>query len=224
MPLTRRAAAGAEGLELLIRGCQVIKFSQKSGKAHAVALRLSQDEQRLTWQRHGLSKLKMKSDRRELVTSDVLEVRVGRDSGAFQHAPAGAKGAVHLSLSLVLRGERETFDLCCVDEEQFGLLVAAFRTLIGERDQRAAEEKAKHRPWGGGGPPIITAPPASAATSTGGSGAVHAALPAAASSSSPPAKVESATVAESAKVAELERKLAELQALVSAQVRVEGGG
>ena len=138
-----------EGIALLKRGCDVIKFSSKSSKPAVTLLRLSINEAELSWQRHGLAALKRKSEGRVLQIRDVTGLLVGRESATFQRAHDDAHGAVHLSLSLVLEGSRTSFDLCCVDEEQFGYLVAGLRALLSERDQRIADEQRKDLPWGG---------------------------------------------------------------------------
>ena len=144
-----RGGAATEGLELLQRGCEVIKFSQK-GKPSVILLRLSADEKELSWHRHGLSKLKLKTERRALQVEGITDLLVGRESAVFQKQRAGEKGAVHLSLSLVLAIGRESFDLSCADEEQFGYIVAAIRALLAERSERVASDERKALPWGGG--------------------------------------------------------------------------
>ena len=147
-----------EGIALLKRGCDVIKFSSKSSKPAVTLLRLSINEAELSWQRHGLAALKRKSEGRVLQIRDVTGLLVGRESATFQRAHDDAHGAVHLSLSLVLEGSRTSFDLCCVDEEQFGYLVAGLRALLSERDQRIADEQRKDLPWGGKALPSAPSP------------------------------------------------------------------
>jgi hypothetical protein len=160
MPLKARSEAAVEGIALLKRGCDVIKFSSKSSKPAVTLLRLSINEAELSWQRHGLAALKRKSEGRVLQIRDVTGLLVGRESATFQRAHDDAHGAVHLSLSLVLEGARTSFDLCCVDEEQFGYLVAGLRALLSERDQRIADEQRKDLPWGGKALPSASSPKA----------------------------------------------------------------
>ena len=64
--------AVAEGLSLLSRGVEVIKFSQK-GSPSLVLLKLSKDEKTITWSKHGISKLKRKAERREIVIQMVVQ-------------------------------------------------------------------------------------------------------------------------------------------------------
>lgn len=166
----RRSATAAEGVALLQGRCEVTKFS-RGGKASTALLRLSDDERSLKWQKPTKFKRLKAAAKRSIQVSEIAVIMVGRESDAFRLAGAGtAQGAAHLSLSLVLaptdsgERERDTFDLCCGDEEQFGLLVAALRALVAEegwaQDEalRIAEalEREKDKPWGGQGPPIIT--------------------------------------------------------------------
>ena len=55
----------AAGLALLRRGVEVIKFSTK-GQPAVTLVRLSDDEKLLSWQAHGLGKLKRRNDKRVL--------------------------------------------------------------------------------------------------------------------------------------------------------------
>ena len=174
-----RSTAAAEGISLLQRGCEVIKFKGHGGKPHVALLRLSSDEEMLSWQRHGAAKLKMRMDGRDrmLKLASVTDVLIGRESTAFQRA-RGPRGEVHLSMSLVLETTttgRETLDLCCADEEQMGLMLAAFRVLLAERTERAEAEARTNNPapWGGG-LPVITAPPSASALASASSGALEA--------------------------------------------------
>ena len=160
--LDKRDATSKEGIALLKRGATVIKFS-RVGKASVATLRLSADEQLLTWRGKDSGFKLINKDKRELEVSAIGRVAIGRDMPIFMRAKeaAAAKGHAHLSLSLVMRpsaaaeGTRETLDLACADEEHFGLIVACFRALISERQERAA---ALQRPWASGSV-IITAPP-----------------------------------------------------------------
>ena len=169
MPDRLRTPAAVEGVALLRRGVEVIKFS-RAGRPSVVVVKLSATEDELQWSPHRLHKLVAKAHR-SLLMASVDHMLIGRDSMAFRRATADARGSVHLSLSLVLqRSEgdgRETFDLCCADEECFGLLVAVFRALIGECTARSAAAAAQGRPWGAG-LPVIAAPNA-ALPSRGGS-------------------------------------------------------
>ena len=153
--------AATEGLALLHGGAECIKFS-RAGQPSVTLIRLSPDQQTITWQRHGLGKLKRKQDRRAVEVEAIERVDVGRESAAFRSAPPNARGSAHLSLSLVMRPShavdgRQTLDLCCADEESFGLLVAALRALVARRAEKAAKAAAIHRPWGAG-LPVITSP------------------------------------------------------------------
>ena len=80
MPLSQTAT---QGLELLTRGVECIKFSSK-GTASLVFLRLSTDETTLSWRKHGLSKLKRKAEKRIVQVAGVERVDVGRESAAFK--------------------------------------------------------------------------------------------------------------------------------------------
>ena len=163
-----RGESATEGLALLQRGLEVIKFS-RTGKPSVTTVRLDEAELTLSWQpRMGLGKLKAKPGKRSIETAGIQSVDIGRDSAAFQQAPTKSRGAAHLSLSLVLKASyaaegRETLDLCCADEEEFGCLVAAFRALIDECYRAAAAKNeaaaAALRPWGAGSV-VITSPPA----------------------------------------------------------------
>ena len=105
-----RSTAAAEGISLLQRGCEVIKFKGHGGKPHVALLRLSSDEEMLSWQRHGAAKLKMRMDGRDrmLKWASVTDVLIGRESTAFQRA-RGPRGEVHLSMSRPLLMVAELF-------------------------------------------------------------------------------------------------------------------
>ena len=110
-------------------------------------LRLSADEQSLSWETHGLAKLKKKATKRAIRVFDVLELLVGRESDVMRRTAIGAE-LVYVSVSLRLRASlpappsanctgsgrlslggslsssssaRDTLDLTIEDEEQFGL-------------------------------------------------------------------------------------------------------
>lgn len=126
----------------------------RSGKPSVTLLTLSSDESIVAWEAHGLGRaFNFKTaGGRSVPISGVQSVTIGRESAAFHRAPERSRGSAHLSLSLVLKAShaiegRETLDLCCSDEETFGLLVAAFRALLDEL--RLAKDAAT-RPWGGG--------------------------------------------------------------------------
>ena len=148
----------AAGLALLRRGVEVIKFSTK-GQPAVTLVRLSDDEKLLSWQAHGLGKLKRRNDKRVLEVKGIERVDVGRESASFKSAKPKARGAEHLSLSIVMRPSyacdgRQSLDLCCADEESFGLLVAALRVLAVRRFEAAKVSAEKARPWGAGLPAI----------------------------------------------------------------------
>ena len=176
MPDSQTAHAG---LALLRGGVEIIKFSSK-GQPAVTLCKLSADETTLTWQAHGLGKLKKrKSDKRAIQMQDVERVDVGRESAAFRSAPPKAHAATaHLSLSLVMRPSavaidgRSSLDLCCADEESFGLLVAALRRLVARRLEAAAAAaaaaEALTKPWAAGLPMITAASPGPAGISTWG--------------------------------------------------------
>jgi hypothetical protein len=141
-----------KGLEALRAGVEVTKFS-RTGKETVHRLKLSDDDSVLTWSHlSGLGKLKVKSERRALAVSSIGRLAIGRDASTNFSQHLGS--LEHLSLSLVMRPsvvvgdhERESLDLCCADEEQFGLLVSALRSLIDARTERLAAAKT---PWAGG--------------------------------------------------------------------------
>jgi len=201
---SKRSATASEGVALLQGGrCEITKIS-RNGKASEALLHLSEDGGSLTWDKLTAFKRRKSEGSRSIQVGDIHAVLVGRDSDAFQLASlrtasfsrttsfsrrhaADVHDKSHLSLSLVLRpnddgahhgaaNERETFDFCCENEEQFGLLVAALRALVGEEadakreaarklgEAQRVEQAARMqldigdaRPWGGGRPPIITA-------------------------------------------------------------------
>ena len=170
VPPPRSAAAG-EGIAMLKAGAPAQK-SGRSGKPHATTFRLSDDEQKLSWDGAGLGKLNVLKGERYVRVSSVLELLVGLESAVFERSgSAAAASNMHLSLSLVLSqalparpssmsdvrtevvgsapSERETLDITCDDEESFGLWVAALRALMAEvRDAqfREAELDADGKP------------------------------------------------------------------------------
>ncbi len=107
-----RSLAAQEGIALLKRGSQAIKYTQK-GKGRLTTFKLTKDETALKWQGSGAKVWTKITMAREVVMADVVELLVGHESAAFkQHmnrACAGSRretdaGAAkaHLSLSLVL--------------------------------------------------------------------------------------------------------------------------
>jgi len=143
----RRISTGDEGIGLLLRGCPAIKYG-RSGKPHAVVIRLSNDQRHLTWEGSGLSKLKVKADRREVALEGVREMQIGRESEVFRRQLPGGDGygQAHLSLSLAFAAgassgtapevgsaetvaERLSLDISFENEEHFGLVIAAIRLL-----------------------------------------------------------------------------------------------
>ena len=192
----------------------------------------------MAWEAHGLGRaFNFKTaGGRSVPISGVQSVTIGRESAAFHRAPERSRGSAHLSLSLVLKAShaiegRETLDLCCSDEETFGLLVAAFRVLLDEL--RLAKDAAT-RPWGGGHVFIPAAAsaesnaPASAVAASAHDGELTVAAstqarciePAATSSTAAVASAvgsDGAAAGEEAeraakRIAELERRIEELQA------------
>ena len=163
----------AAGVALLKRGAEVIKFS-RSGKPAVTLIHLSEDESMISWKKHG--RLGRSAKDRSVALRGVSRLDIGRESAAFQAArpdKARGAGAAHLSLSLVLKptyahegAKKPTLDLCCSDEECFGLLVAAFRALLGALEASAA---AASRPWGAG-LVAITANLGGSSGSSGGGG------------------------------------------------------
>ena len=167
----KRSAAAVEGIAMLKAGAPAQK-SGRSGKPHATTFRLSDDEQKLSWDGAGLGKLNVLKGERYVRVSSFLELLVGHESAVFQRSgSAAAASNMHLSLSLVLSqalparpssmsdvrsevvgsapSERETLDITCDDEESFGLWVAALRALMAEvRDAqfREAELDADGKP------------------------------------------------------------------------------
>ena len=153
----RRSAAAEEGIAWLKTGVKVLKHKAGSGAPQETVVRLSADETCLTWTRSGLAKFRRSTEERTVRIADILEVLIGRDSEVFKrHQASGGKtskvdaGHVHLSFSLLLMpvlpplpdgspagarpvaaSERETLDLSCAGEEEFGLWLAAMRSLIG---------------------------------------------------------------------------------------------
>ena len=109
----------------------------RKGKPYATTFTLSSDERTLTWV--GKNFLGRNATR-ELPLGDVLELMIGHESEVFQRSinSSSDRGTqAHLSLSLLLleseeQGERASLDLSFSDDEQFGLWVAALRTLIAE--------------------------------------------------------------------------------------------
>ena len=170
---SERSRTAAEGVRLLKQGTEAIKFS-RSGKPAVTLVKLSEDERTITWLPHGLGrtfKTKKAADGRSVALSSVWGISIGRESAAFQRSAERSRGSAHLSFSLVLKAAaaqeegRETLDLCCVDEESFGLVVAAFRALL---EERAKAKAAANRPWGGGTVfiPAAAADTAAATTAT----------------------------------------------------------
>ena len=153
----RRSAAAEEGVAWLKTGVTVLKHKAGGGAPKQTVVRLSPDETCLAWTRSGLAKFRRSTEERKVRIDDILEVLVGRDSEVFKRQQAsGGKtskvdaGQVHLSFSLLLMpalppppdgsaasarsaaaSERETLDLSCAGEEEFGLWLAAMRSLIG---------------------------------------------------------------------------------------------
>ena len=131
-----RSAAAAEGIANLKAGSDAMKHGRK-GKPYATTFTLSSDERTLTWV--GKNFLGRNATR-ELPLGDVLELMIGHESEVFQRSinSSSDRGTqAHLSLSLLLleseeQGERASLDLSFSDDEQFGLWVAALRTLIAE--------------------------------------------------------------------------------------------
>jgi len=147
----RNGSTAGLGIRALRDGIVATKYGRQSGKPHGIILRLSPDEQSLTWETRGLAKLKKNATKRAIRIMDIIELIVGRDSAVMSHAQSDLE---HLSVSLILRAslpaapsahdarsggrslassssQRETLDLTIADEEQFGLFVAAIRTLAG---------------------------------------------------------------------------------------------
>ena len=74
-----------------------------TGKPHATTFRLSDDEQKLSWDGAGLGKLNVLKGERYVRVSSFLELLVGHESAVFQRSgSAAAASNMHLSLSLVL--------------------------------------------------------------------------------------------------------------------------
>ena len=156
-----------EGVSLLKRGVRVTKFGRE-GVPHPATVKLSQDERELSWTSAATSKKMRKvalSDVMEVWVgheSHVFKRHVrecfneGRPSEAAPHQSCSLllrstlpppPGSALLDLPLEAesadaaaapRQERETLDVSCADDEAFGLLVAALRSLLAE--QRDAAE------------------------------------------------------------------------------------
>ena len=148
-----RSATAEEGVACLMRGLPVLKYGRQ-GKPHKTILRLSEDEAYLLWDASGIAAKLVKrgrKERRRIFLADVLEILVGQESMVF-HRIKEAGAAEHVSLTLLLmpalpdppssdaaepcaplkREDRATLDFSCLDEEQFGLCVAALRALVEE--------------------------------------------------------------------------------------------
>ena len=98
----KRSAAAVEGIAMLKAGAPAQK-SGRSGKPHATTFRLSDDEQKLSWDGAGLGKLNVLKGERYVRVSSFLELLVGHESAVFQRSgSAAAASNMHLSLSLVL--------------------------------------------------------------------------------------------------------------------------
>ena len=164
----RRSAAAEEGISWLKTGVTVLKHKAGGGAPQQTVVRLSPDETCLAWTRSGLAKFRRSTGERMVRIDDILEVLVGRDSEVFKRQQAsGGKtskvdaGQVHLSFSLLLMpvlppppdgstagtrpaaaSERETLDLSCAGEEEFGLWLAAMRSLIGHSSGSSAPSTA----------------------------------------------------------------------------------
>jgi len=145
-PTPQRTQAAIDGITLLKRkGVQAVKFD-RCGVPRLATFRLSEDETRLCWDGRLLSK--------SIELSDVVELLVGLESAIFQRTSLRVPPAEHLSLSLILKAslpappsadtvesrgwQRQSVDISIGNEEEFGLWVAALRTLIRELQELAA--------------------------------------------------------------------------------------
>ena len=99
--------AAAEGIAALKAGSRVIKHG-RNGISRTTVLSLSPDERTLTWDAPPVSKLRPKSERREVQLADARALLIGRESHVFQRhqSTRTSGGERHLSLSIVLRGAR----------------------------------------------------------------------------------------------------------------------
>jgi len=139
---------------MLKAGSKATKYSRR-GKPHACIFKLSADERVLSWEAGiGRSVLK-RAARRSVLMSDVVALEVGMSTDVMRrHADAAGEANAHLALSLVLiyslpappsiaatdgAGKappvandqvRETLDVVCQEEEQFGFWISALRALI----------------------------------------------------------------------------------------------
>ena len=96
--LAPRSATAQEGIALLKRGSQVMKYG-RAGRPHPTVFKLSADEEEITWEgKKGLLGSKAK---RSIWLADVLALDVGQESAVFRRQQQPSEQA-HLSLSLLL--------------------------------------------------------------------------------------------------------------------------
>ena len=147
-----RNATASEGIELLKRGCIATKFGRK-GKPYRTTFRLTKDETSLVWEgKKNLVSMMTKAIKghdRELDIADVLELQVGQESHVFKRHAQELRENAHMSLSLlcvededgsIALDDRDTLDFAFEDEESFGFMVAALRTLIEEHAEMNEDE------------------------------------------------------------------------------------
>jgi len=151
-------ATATLGIRALREGVAATKYGRSGKSQKSVVLRLSPDDQVLTWETHGLAKLKKKATKRSIRMIDLVEILFGVESAAMRRTPSSLE---HVSASLVLRASlpappsasggptrlsssdaRDTLDLTIEDEEHFGLFVAAMRALIARHAKNQPEARA----------------------------------------------------------------------------------
>uniref|UniRef100_A0A7S3ERC3 PPPDE domain-containing protein n=1 Tax=Haptolina ericina TaxID=156174 RepID=A0A7S3ERC3_9EUKA len=149
-----RSQAVQEGIAMLKTGVRALKYS-RHGRPRLAMFKLSEDERILSWEGRLLTKSIEIADVLELLVGQTSAVF--RRNAAEEACRSSAQE--HLSLTLVLMaslptppseahdehgrrlavemepsgsGERQSLDIVCSEEEEFGLWVAALRALLDE--------------------------------------------------------------------------------------------
>ena len=138
---------------MLKLGSTVLKFGRQ-GKPHQAVFKLADDESSLSWEdgqgglRGSISSLagKLQNKKRSVRIADMVELLVGIESNVARRNATDAEANLCLSLLVMpapvggaplpsaaeAAASRESLDVRCLDEMQFGQWVAALHTLIAK--------------------------------------------------------------------------------------------